>query len=119
MSKLVANMKKYQPSNGTEGMIFTEKHCDNCMNCDPNPEGKKQCDILMKTMCFDITDPEYPIEWTYIDGNPTCTAWAKWDWGTDGDPDDPENPNRPINDPDQLDLFPLYPNEIIKQKQIA
>lgn len=99
-------MKKYRPSNGTEGDIFHEKYCWNCINCNPDPSGDKQCDILMRTLLFGINEPEYPKEWIYVDGKPTCTAWVKWDWGEDGDPDDPDNPKAPIPyDPNQLMLF--------------
>lgn len=100
-------MKKYQPSNGTEGMIFTEKYCMNCINCDPDPSGEKQCQILLATLIHNINDKEYPKEWVYNENSkPTCTSWVKWDWGNDGDPDDPENPNSPpVYDPDQLVLF--------------
>lgn len=97
-------MKPYRPSNGTEGTWFTEKYCMNCINCDPNPEGKKQCNILMRSFCYGINDKEYPKEWIYdYNDKPSCTAWVKWDWGNNGDPDDPNNPNAPIpEDPNQL-----------------
>lgn len=94
--------------------MFMEDYCMNCIHCDPDPEGEKQCDILCRTMVFSVNDPEYPGEWTYDDdGKPTCTEWVKWDWGNDGDPDDPNNgrPIGPSNDPNQLGLFPLYPDE--------
>lgn len=98
--------RKYRPSNGTEGMGFTEHFCDNCINQHPDPDNKKQCKILMRSMCYDLKDPEYPSEWTYDEQNrPTCTAFIKWDWGNDGDPDDPDNPNyRPPDNPNQLCL---------------
>lgn len=106
-------MKKYQPSNGTEGMDFIDFHCMNCINCDPNPDGKTQCDILCRTMAHDINDKEYPTEWCYVDGKPTCTAWVKWDWDEDGDPNDPDNPKAPTpEDPNQL-CFPWMLDEII------
>ena len=87
---------KYQPSNGTEGMWFIEKFCMNCINCDPDPNGPKQCEILCRSMTFNIKDPNYPTEWTYNDmDEPICTSWVKWDWGNDGDPDNPDNPKAP------------------------
>lgn len=113
--------EKYQPSNGSEGEWFTEKYCMNCIHCDPDPEGAKQCEILCKTFVFSPADEEYPNEWTYNDeGKPVCTSWVKWDWGEDGDPDDPDNPNRPPDppDPSQRDLFPTYPNETDYEKTI-
>ena len=105
----------YQPSNGTEGDCVLESFCWQCLHCNPDPEGEKQCQILMKTLCYSWKDPEYPKEWTYTEeGRPTCTAHVKWDWNRDGDPDDPDNPIAPPPppDPNQLDLFPLYPNDI-------
>jgi len=101
-------MRKYQPSNGSEGAMFTEKYCMNCLHCNPDPDGEKQCEILCRTMCYDVTDKEYPNEWVYIDDKPTCTKWHKLDWGNDGDPDDPNNPKAPIpEDPNQLMLFSI------------
>ena len=108
-------MKKYQPSNGTEGMYFMDEFCMKCVHCDPNPEGAKQCDILCRSMAYDVSDDEYPIEWTYDhNGNPTCTAHLKWDWSNDGDPDDPDNPNQPPIQvgPNQISMFDaLYSNQ--------
>ena len=105
--------KKYQPSNGSEGDWFTDKFCMNCIHCDPDPSGKKQCDILCATMVYNVTDKEYPKEWTYDEYlNPVCTEWIKWDWGNDGDPDDPSNTKAPIPiDPNQLCL-PFIIDEI-------
>ena len=67
-------------------------------------------------MLYDTKDKEYPREWVFDEeGWPVCTAWVKWDWNNDGDPDDDENPFRPpigpSPDPNQMDLFPLYPDE--------
>lgn len=100
-------MNKYLPSNGTEGMAFTDAYCMQCINCNPNPEGKKQCDILCRSMAYDVNEDEYPKEWTYDkEGRPICTSWNKWDWDTQGDPDDPENPKAPVPfNPNQLLLF--------------
>jgi hypothetical protein len=99
--------KPYRPSNGTEGEGFIDQYCMNCLHCDPDPEGKKQCDILCRSLCYNVSEPEYPTEWQWIAGEPKCTAHVKWDWGNDGDPDDPENPNvPPSQDPDQL-CFPF------------
>ena len=96
--------KPYQPSNGSEGMVFTDKYCMNCLHCDPDPNGKKQCDILCASMCFSVNEEGYPKEWVYDENDkPSCTSWQKWDWGKDGDPDNPQNPKAPIqDDPNQL-----------------
>lgn len=97
--------RPYQPSNGTEGMAFIETYCMNCIHCDPDPEGAKQCDILCRSMCYSIDEKEYPSEWQYVNDEPTCTAHVPWDWGNDGDPDDPDNPKAPVpEDPNQLCL---------------
>lgn len=115
----------YRPSNGTEGMGFTEMYCMNCLHCDPDSNGKKQCDILLSTMCFYPTEPEYPMEWIYDPlGHPKCTKYVHWDWDQNGDPDDPDNPNKPPDppDPNQLHLFPTYPDErhyqVVEQQKI-
>ncbi len=107
-------MKPYRPSNGTEGMWFEEQFCMQCIHCDPDPTGVKQCEKLCNAYCFDIGDKEYPKEWVYDTlGHPTCSAHVNWDWGEDGDPDDPDNPKvpSPPSDPSQYNIFPLYPNE--------
>lgn len=105
--------RKYRPSNGTEGMWFEDKFCMNCINCDPNPEGKKQCKIMMRAFMYDINEDKYPKEWIYDENDkPTCTEWVKWDWGNDGNPDDPDNPKyRPPEDPNQL-CFPFIFDEL-------
>ena len=110
-----ACLNSYRPSNGTEGMSFIESWCAQCIHDNPDENSPKKCEILTATMFFYPTDPEYPKEWIYQDNEPVCTAFVKWDWGNDGDPDDPDNPNKPPDppDPNQLDLFPLYPNETV------
>lgn len=73
-------MKKYKPSNGTEGMVFTDQFCMQCTHCDPDPSGDKQCDILLRTLIYEVDEPEYPEEWIYKDGVPTCTAHIHKNW---------------------------------------
>ncbi len=74
----------YKPSNGTEGMSFIESFCDRCEKdrlyreaCERgNPDGAVGCDILARTMLYDIGDEQYPPEFTHgQDGWPTCTAF--------------------------------------------
>ena len=106
-------MKKYKPSNGTEGEGFMGQYCYQCIHerwvhaMEEDIEQDK-CDILTRTMIHDINDPEYPSEWTYDDnGKATCTKWQKWDWGDDDDRNEP--PEKPIQiGPNQLGIFPLY-----------
>ena len=101
-------MKKYRPSNGTEGDCFMSKHCYQCIHDNPDCTAKApRCDIMTLTMCLDLNDKDYPKEWIYgEDDKPKCTKFVKWDWGNDGNPDDPENPKAPIpENPNQLLLF--------------
>ena len=98
-------MKKYRPSNGTEGDAFMSSFCYQCIHDNPDYNAKSpRCEIMTLTMCLDLTDKDYPKEWCHgEDGKPTCTEFVKWDWGNDGDPNDPENPKAPIpEDPMQL-----------------
>lgn len=109
-------MKKYRPSNGTEGMGFIEKFCCNCIHGKYEHSGDindNPCEILSRSFMYDLKDKEYPEEWIYDENNkPCCTAWQKWDWGRDGDPDDPDNPNyRPPDNPNQL-VMPFLLDEI-------
>lgn len=112
-------MKKYRPSNGTEGMGFTDHFCDRCIHQHPDPN-KECCEILMRTMCYSVDHEKYPEEWTYDEnGSPTCTAWKKWDWGRDDDGRWIDPPETPPDDPNQL-CFPflfceLEINQIKKQ----
>ena len=66
-------ISKYRPSNGTEGEIFIGHFCEHCRK-DLVNEG---CKIQLRTMAFDIDEPEYPREWVYgADGKPTFTAFV-------------------------------------------
>lgn len=105
--------KPFRPSNGTEGMIFEEHFCSQCIHQNPDPTKGKNCDTACAAFCFDLKDKDYPKEWIYdSEGWPICTKWVKWDWDNDGDPDNPDNPNVvPPVDPRQLNLFPLHPTE--------
>lgn len=110
--------EKYCPSNGTEGEWFMEKHCYCCIHDNGND---KTCDIMMRSMAYSKNDKRFPEEWTYNEnGKPVCTAWKKWDWGRDGDPDDPDNPQyRPpdLDNPNQLTM-PFIFDEIGVPKNI-
>lgn len=113
--------KKYYPSNGTEGEIFISHFCMNCIHekwLHTQVDSDKKCEILSNTMIYNKQDKEYPSEWTYDDaGNPTCTAFVKWDWGNDEDGLN-EPPEPPIDDPNQLclplsDIFQEAPLELV------
>lgn len=57
-------MKKYRPSNGSEGMNFMRYFCDRCKY-----NINQDCEILANSICYDINDPEYPKEWIYDENN--------------------------------------------------
>jgi len=115
--------KPYQPSNGTEGMMFTSAFCDRCIHDKYGHTGNtndEMCDIIASTMALDIKDEHYPKEWIYNEeGWPVCTKWQKWDWGNGDDEDgwnDPPEPE-PYN-PNQL-CFPWALDEILEQEPTA
>ena len=111
-------MKKYCPSNGTEGMIFTDHFCDRCMNQHPDPDHPKQCMILCRTMVYDVNDKDYPEEWIYDENDrPTCTAWKKWDWGRDDDGNWIEPIETPPDNPNQLVMPFIFDELEINQLQ--
>lgn len=108
-------MKKYQPSNGSEGDWFIDSHCAQCIRekfMHTNNDNDKKCDIFSRTLVYHVTEPEYPSEWTFDENeNPICTEFKKWDWDNDGDPDDRDNPKAPTpEDPNQL-CFPFIIDE--------
>jgi len=75
-------IRKYRPSNGTEGEIFTAVHCFQCErdNYDLETGEGEPCEILGRTMVHSRDDDEYPSEWTFDqEGNPTCTAFITKD----------------------------------------
>jgi len=71
-------MKSFRPSNGTEGMMFSEQFCERCKHEGFTP-GESPCEILGNTMFYDISDDEYPREWVQDDDgtNPRCTAFEE------------------------------------------
>lgn len=69
---------KYRPSNGSEGADFCERWCANCVhdNYDMVTGEGESCEILMRTLVFDLDDSEYPEEWQREPGQaPRCTAF--------------------------------------------
>lgn len=64
----------YRPSNGTEGEIFMSQYCERCTK----EAGKRECGLIVRSLSFDVDDPEYPKEWTHdSEGRPTCTAFVQ------------------------------------------
>ena len=72
--------ERYRPSNGTEGEGFFCRFCDRCerdREAWENDNPADGCEILLRTMLYDVSDPEYPAEWTYdAKGEPVCTAFV-------------------------------------------
>lgn len=96
----MSEIRPYRPANGSEGDCFTSHFCDRCIHDRAARQGDyaNGCEIYLRSMAFDINDPEYPTEWVTIDGEPTCTAFME-----DGG-DEPEPP-QPDPDPRQLVLI--------------
>ena len=66
--------KPFQPSNGTEGMVFMDAFCCKCKH--GQPDGF--CEITFASMDYKPDDPEYPDEWKFDkDGWPVCTKFEK------------------------------------------
>jgi len=111
--------KSFRPSNGTEGCIFHEYFCEQCIHekfCHTQKDGDLQCQIMDNAILFDEGDEEYPSVWVHDnEGWPVCTEWVKWDWGSEDDDEGfNEPPLRPQpTDPNQLNIFPLYPDETV------
>lgn len=106
MGKYYEDGSSYMPSNGSEGSWFEDKYCMRCVHTNPDPRGKKQCEIWCMAIMSDFGSAEYPKEWQYMDDVPVCTAHKEWDWEVMGDPDDQDNPNyQQPKDPNQIELF--------------
>ncbi len=66
---------KYRPANGTERMGFYENWCARCRHDRPE-DADGGCEILRRTFIHEVTDPEYPDEWTCDDrGRTTCMTF--------------------------------------------
>ena len=63
-------MKPYLPSNGTEGMWWTEQWCDRCSRRALNPNAKTQCVHEFRALFGEDNK-----RWYYVDGVPTCLAF--------------------------------------------
>ena len=74
-------MKKYRPSNGTEGQVFYDYWCARCQK-----DINEDCPIFAASMAYDIDDERYPKEWVEVEDGPKCTAFERSS-GSD-------NPNR-------------------------
>lgn len=67
----------YRPSNGTEGCMFESLWCEPCAMENYDPETNTGgCDILMRSLAFNLNDAEYPKEWIHNEyGQPCRTAF--------------------------------------------
>ena len=115
-------IRKYQPSNGSEGECFILDHCYQCIHGKYEHTGEiedKPCDILTRSYFLDVKDKDYPIEWQYDkDNKPTCTAFVKFDWEQDDNGNwinPPENPDD--GDPNQLMLFSIA-DEVLENHKV-
>ncbi len=71
----------FRPSCGFMGADFMNDWCGRCERDKAFREDRgDSCTIAADTMCFNITDPEYPVEWRQ-DGpsGPRCTAFVPAD----------------------------------------
>jgi len=119
----MSEVKKYRPSNGSEGDYFITSHCYNCIHGKYEHTGDTNdnpCDILTRSFMFDIDDKEYPEEWIENkDGSdPRCTAFKKWDWGRDDDGNFKEPPPPPTDDPNQLCMPFIFDELEIKEPEV-
>jgi hypothetical protein len=75
--------KPYRPSNGTEGMMFTERFCDRCKRdarYRETDDGADGCPILAASYCYEVDSEKYPKEWIVnlhdaIGSTARCTAF--------------------------------------------
>ena len=76
-------MKKYRPSNGTEGEGFMEIYCSRCRKdakFRETQDGTDGCPIIAATMLYDVDDDRYPSEWVQDEsGAGRCTAFVEGD----------------------------------------
>ena len=67
----------YRPSNGTEGMAFQNQFCDRCAKNPISMDAKNQCNILLKTLIYDVSDKKYPKQWHYTENGPICSSFRE------------------------------------------
>ena len=63
-------MKPYLPSNGTEGIWWTELWCDRCSRRALDPSAKTQCVQELRALMGEDNK-----RWYWIDGVPTCISF--------------------------------------------
>jgi hypothetical protein len=111
--------KKYRPSNGTEGDQFINRFCDHCAYekfIHTSNSNDLKCEILSKSLLYNINEAEYPEEWQYNSRNkPICTQYKKYDWNKDVGEKEPPSPPEPEN-PNQL-VLPFIMDEILENRK--
>ena len=66
----------YRPSNGTEGGFFQERWCEHCKSDRAfRDNGVRGCEILARSLCHDVGEKGYPVEWIWKNREPVCTAF--------------------------------------------
>lgn len=109
--------RPFRPSNGTEGDIFMDSFCFNCIHerwthRQNEDRDEDKCEIMSRSLLYDANDDRYPKEWVYNEeGWPVCAKWKKFDWGTGDDQHEPPPPPEP-EDPAQL-LMPFSLSELM------
>lgn len=95
----------YRPGNGTEGELFMDAWCANCVKFNGG-----DCPIVAATLAFDIDEDGYPEEWVFNrKGRPSCTAYSE------------DENERTYRCPDTPDMFhghktPFCPPKIAEDK---
>ena len=70
----MSDKKLYRPASGSEGEQFFRRFC---YQCEHDKDTKDPCEIIMLTMCYDLTDKEYPQEWILENDRPKCIKFKK------------------------------------------
>jgi hypothetical protein len=121
-------VRRWMPSNGTEGMIFMEHFCSECIHerwMHHQNEDKGKCEILSNSMLHDrpCWDKDLKFDgWEWF-CNEDLTGWKcnqhkPFDWGNDRDGWN-EPPEIIPDDPNQLILFSFDEklDDLIKQEK--
>jgi len=98
-------MRRWQPSNGTEGMMFVGEFCEHCIRekfMNTQKHGDMQCEILNNSLlnerpCFDKDLKFDGWEWFSSEDFTMhkCNQYKDWDWDKgDPPPSVPYDPNQ-------------------------
>lgn len=123
-------VRRFLPSNGTEGMIFVENFCSECIHerwMHHQNEDKGKCEILSNSMLHDrpCLDKDLKYDgWEWFDNGDfdnykwKCNQHKHFDWGNDRNEWN-EPPEPPPYNPNQLLLFSFDEklDELIKEQR--